>query len=68
MLFLFNWKRKAAIPGAEDEQPVIGSATGNLKVKQKRRRLSLSKPLRDIDFPMHEVGDDEDLLLMLGVV
>lgn len=68
MLFLFNWRRNAAIPAAEDDHPVIGSATADLKVKQKRRRLSLSKPLRDIDFPMHEVGEDEDLLIMLGVV
>jgi len=67
MLFLFNWKR-ATTSAQDDEDAPAGAMAGSLKVKQKRRRLSAFKPLRDIEFPMHELGDDEDLLLMLGVI
>lgn len=68
MLFLFNWQRKADITSVDDDQPVIGAATGKLNVKKRRRTISLSKPLRNIDFPMHEDDDDDALLLMLGVI
>lgn len=68
MLFLFNWQRKAADPSPDAELLIAASATGNLKTKHKRRRLSLSKPLRDIDFPMHEADEEDNILLILGVI